>query len=182
MRFIICLAIAIFLISLQTALIIEFLLLPASFDFLISFIVFLILFRSWSETWLVIILGGLAVNTLSGAPMGVYMITYILLFIFFKNVKAYFHTLDSFLFIILVMIGVMVEQVIFGAFIFIQESYMFFSMSTLRTFFSPIFMAGVLSPLILMLFNKIFYLFDRLSSDDRRTYHGAIWKQGKKIS
>lgn len=180
MRFITCLTIVILLISIQTTLIKAFPVFTASFDLLIPFVVFLILFRSRLEIWLVIFVAGIAVNMVSGAPIGIYLITYAWLFMLFKNVKMYFHTPDSSLFVILVTIGVMIEQLIFIAFHFIQKSSLIFSMHPFQTIFTQILVVCFSSPFILMIFGKIFYVSDRFSDGDKRAASKPLWKQSKK--
>jgi hypothetical protein len=163
MRFITCFAILIFLVACQTALKAFFPKLIFCFDLLVPFIVFLILLRSRIETWLAIIAGGIGVNVLSGAPLGIYLITYIWLFMLFKNVKAYFHTPDSSLFFILVIIGVFVEQFIFGVFYLIQAPAWHLSPHAFSVAVTQVFLAGVISPVIFVVFKKIFSVSDKLS-------------------
>lgn len=163
MRFITCFTIIVFLVAFQTALIMTFPILTISFDLLIPLIVFLILLRSKVETWLSIIAAGIGVNTLSGVPMGVYLITYIWLFMLFKNVKTYFHTPDSFLFVILVSIGVLVEQLIFGAFYMIQSPAPALSLHAISMAVLQIILAGVTSPFLFVVLKKIFDVSDKLT-------------------
>jgi hypothetical protein len=166
MRFITCFTILIFLVACQTALKKTFPILTISFDLLIPLIVFLILLRSKVETWLSIIAAGIGVNMLSGAPMGVYLITYIWLFMLFKNVKSYFHTPDSFLFIILVIIGVLVEQLIFGVFYMIQSPTRILSLHALYMTLLQIVLAGITSPVIFIILRKVFDVSDKLTLQD----------------
>ncbi len=163
MRFITCFTIFVFLVACQTALKKTFPILNISFDLLIPCIVFLILLRSKVETWLSIIAAGIGVNTLSGAPMGVYLITYIWLFMLFKNVKTYFHSPDSFLFVILVSTGVMVEHLIFGAFYMIQSPAQGISLHAISVTVLQIVLAGVTSPFLFVFLKKIFDVSDKLT-------------------
>jgi hypothetical protein len=163
MRFITCFAILIYLVACQTALKSFFPKLTFCFDLLIPFIIFLILLRSKVEIWLSIIAAGIGVNVMSGAPLGVYLITYIWLFMLFKSVKVYFHSPDSSLFFILVIIGVFVQQLIFGLFYLIQKSAGGVSPYAFYVAFMQIFLAGAISPVLFIIFKKIFDVSDKLS-------------------
>ncbi len=93
----------------------------------------------------------------------VYLITYVWLFMLFKNVKTYFHTPDSFLFVILVSIGVLVEQMIFGAFYMIQSPAQGISLHAISVTVLQIILAGVTSPFLFIVLKKIFDVSDKLT-------------------
>jgi hypothetical protein len=163
MRFITCFTVTIFLLGLQTALTAKFSMLRVCFDLLIPFIVFLILMRPRIEIWLVIVAAGIGVNMMSGAPIGAYLITYIWLFILFKNVKSFFHTPDLSLFIILVMIGVVLEQIIFYFFHMLHSPEKSVYLNVFYLSLMQIFLVGALSPVFFSVFKKIFYVADKLT-------------------
>jgi hypothetical protein len=163
MRFVTCFVILVFLLALQTTLKTTFPIMTFCYDLAIPLIIFLILLRSRLETWLSILAAGIGVNMISGAPLGVYMITYIWLFMLFKNVKAYFHTPDSSLFIILVIIGVVVEQLIFGVFYMIQAPIANLSPHAIYWVLIQVLLAGVTSPVIFIILLKIFDVSDKLT-------------------
>lgn len=117
---------------------------------------FLTLFRSRMETYIVIIGGGILMNMLSGAPLGVYIIAYIWIFLLLKNITVYLHLHGSLLFTLFVIIGVMIEQLIFGLFYIIQTSSMNLSLYDLRIIFLQVLIAGVTSPTFFIIFKKIF--------------------------
>jgi len=162
MRFITCFTILIFLMAFQTALKTTFPIVTTCYDLLIPLIVFLILSRSRVETWLTVIVAGIGVNMLSGAPLGVYLITYIWMFMLFKNVKTYFHTPDSSLFITLVIISVIFEQLIFGVFYMIQAPAEKFFSHALYVTCLQVLLAGITSPVAFFILNKLFDVSDKL--------------------
>jgi cell shape-determining protein MreD len=126
-------------------------------------IVFLILLRSRVETWLTMIVASLGVNMLSGAPLGGYLITYIWMFMLFKNVKTYFHTTDSSLFISLVIISVIFEQLVFGMFYMIQSPAEIIFSQVFSVTCLQVLLAGVTSPVVFIILNKIFDVSDKLT-------------------
>jgi cell shape-determining protein MreD len=133
------------------------------YDLTIPLIVFLILMRSRLEACLCVFFAGVGVNMISGAPLGVYLITYIWLFMLFKNLKSYFHTPDSLLFVVLVVIGVMVEQLIFGMFYMIQAPIKALSLHAVYQVLLQIVIAGISGPFFFILFFKIFHVSDTLT-------------------
>jgi hypothetical protein len=94
------------------------------------------------------------------------LITYIWLFMLFKNVKTYFHTPDSFLFVILVIIGVVVEQLIFGLFYMHHSTSWTLFLHALYIASLQIIFAGITSPVVFMILKKIFDVSDKLSFQD----------------
>jgi len=179
MRIITCLLIAIFFISVQTTLIKAFIGLTASFDLLIPFIIFLILFGSQLEIWLVILFGGVAVNMVSGAPIGIYLIIYVWIYVLFKNIKIYFQTPDSLLFVTLVIMSIMIEQLIFIVFSFFYKSSLIFSLRPFQIIFVQILLAFLFSPFLLTFFHKVFSILEQFDNGNKIGPYRSPWKKSK---
>ncbi len=162
MRLVSCFTLLVFFAAFQTAL------RTASprdvfcFDGMIALIVYMILMRSRLETWFTAIVAGIGVNMLSGAPMGVYLISYIWMIVLFRNIKSYFHTSVFWLFVALVVIGIVIEQVIFGAFFVFYSGIFRMSWNAVYLTWMQIFWAAVLSPVIFLMIRKVFEATDQL--------------------
>ena len=57
---------------------------------------------------------------LSGAPLGIYMFVYAWILLLFTKAKLYLHLRDPVLFQMIVIIGILIENIIFGLFFAFQ--------------------------------------------------------------
>ncbi len=114
MRYLILLAFSILLVSIQTS-IVPGLPLPLSiYNPVIPFILYLILFRTFGEALTFVLICGGMLDTLSGAPAGTYVITYILLLLMFSNLKTVFQLPGALLFHSTLIFSVFFESLMFG--------------------------------------------------------------------
>ena len=162
MHFLVYFIFSILLICIQTTLLTLFPRLFAQYDLLIPFVVYLILFRSNIGMLPVILLSGCLMDLLSGGTIGVYIATYILILICFRNATIYFHFKKTILFQMVIILSVLMENVLFGMVISIQ------SMSVKLTFYGTsvlviqLFWALISSPLLYFMFDYIFNRIDKL--------------------
>lgn len=161
MHFVVYFFIAIQLICIQTTLLPVFHNLFAQYDLLISFVAYLTLFRSSIGMLPVIIVAGCLMDLLSGGFPGIYVITYLIILILFRNSTGYFHFRNSVLFQIVVILAVLMENIIFGIIIAIQSMRLEFSFNTGGVFVLQLIWAGVSSPLLFYIFEHIFHEIDK---------------------
>lgn len=157
----ICFLAGIFLIGVQTSLVAA---LPAWLPFynlLIPYVIFLSLFRRASEALPQILWVGLVMGMISGAPSTVYLMVFIILFILFRNIKNYFQLVDSFLFVILIAVGVVIEHLVFGLISILQDLAVEPSLFTAYVVFIHFIWAVVTGPLLFAIFSRAFYAMDR---------------------
>lgn len=134
----VCLCLVVF----QTTIIPHISLLNNFYDLLIPFIIYLGLFRPAREGILFILALGFLMDNLSGGPFGLYLTTYVWLFIVVKSVIQYLHARNNILLLFIVAAGVLMENIIFIASIsFFGPDSHFFAI-TIRTVIFQIIWAG----------------------------------------
>ncbi len=162
MRYLIYFLTGILLISLQTTLVHALAPFIFFYDLMIPFVVFFILFRGGGEGLIASVFVGCAMDTLSGAPFGVYVFSYLWLVLLFKNVKPYLQISDSTLFQVVVVCGVFIELTIFGVVYALSAPSFYFSRSIIWMMFTQLFSAMIFGPFVFVLFQKGFGLMENL--------------------
>lgn len=157
----ICFLAGVILIGVQTSLVAA---LPAWLPFynlLIPYVIFLSLFRRASEALPQILWVGLVMDMISGAPSTVYLMVFIILFVLFRNIKIYFQLVDSFLFVILIAVGVVIEHLVFGVVSILQNLSVAPSLFAAYVVFIHFMWAVITGPLLFAIFSRTFYGMDR---------------------
>lgn len=83
------------------------------YDILIPFVVYLALFRSRRESLVAVVILGIVVDSLSGAPFGMFTTAYFWLFMSLKWVTQYLHASNTLLIPVVVALGVFFENLFF---------------------------------------------------------------------
>jgi len=162
MHFLVYFIFSVLLICIQTTLLPVFPRLFAQYDLLIPFVVYLTLFRANIGIFPVILISGCLMDLLSGGAIAVYIVTYILILICFRNTTVYFHFKKTILFQIVIILSVLVENTLFSMVISFQL------MSFKLTFYGTgilaiqLFWALISSPLLYFTFDYIFNRIDKL--------------------
>lgn len=149
-------ATGIILIGMQTSLVAV---LPSYLPFynlLIPYVIFLSLFRRASEALPQVLWIGLAMGMISGAPHAVYVIVFMVLFILFRNIKTYFQLLDSYLFVILIVVGVVIEHLVFGIASLIRDFSVEPFLLSLYVVLIHFFWVVITGPLLFAIFSRVF--------------------------
>lgn len=162
MHFLVYLTVSVFLICIQTTLFSAFPRLFAHYDLLIPFVVYLTLFRSNIGILPVIFISGCLMDFLSGGYIGVYIGTYLLILICFRNATVYFHFKNSIFFQIVIIVSVIIENFIFGIVISVQTMTINFSFYAGTVLATQLIWALASSPPIFFLFDYIFERIDKL--------------------
>ncbi len=162
MHFLVYLIFSILLICIQTTLLSAFFQIFAQYDLLIPFVVYLTLFRSSIGMFPVVLISGCLMDLLSGGTIGIYMATYILILIFFRNATVYFHFKNSILFQMVIILSVLIENFIFGMVISLQTLTFNFSFYSISILVTQLIWALVSSPLVYFLFDYVFNGIDKL--------------------
>jgi rod shape-determining protein MreD len=148
--------ICLFFIVLQTSIIPY---LPFSgifYDILVPFVIHTGL-RPIRESLPVVLLGGIAMDQLSGTPFGLYLFTYIWLFILVKWLATFLDVNNIFLMPVIVGAGVLLENLIFSgtvAFLIPDAKFSITSANRVLIQFLSAFATGVFIVLLLNLTNK----------------------------
>ncbi|MBC2715658.1 MAG: rod shape-determining protein MreD [Desulfobacteraceae bacterium] len=162
MHFLVYFIFSILLVCIQTTLLPAFPRLFAQYDLLIPFVVYLTLFRSSLGILPVILISGCLMDLLSGGTIGVYIATYILILICFRNTTVYFHFKNSTLFQIVVILSVLIENIIFGMVILLQTLTFNFSFYAGSVVAAQLIWALISSPLVYFMFDYIFNGIDKI--------------------
>jgi len=161
MPVLICFLWGIILIGVQTSLVAVLPVYLPFYNLLIPYVIFLSLFRPASEALPQIFWVGLVMGMLSGAPSSVYLIVFIILFLLFRNIKTYFQLFDSFLFVILIAVGVVIEHLVFGVVSLLQNFAVEPSLFTAYVVFIHFIWAVITGPLLFAVFSRAFGGMDR---------------------
>ena len=148
-HFIICF----FLVILQTTVMPYFSLFDGFYDLLFPFIVFLSLFRSSREGIPVILFFGFVMDTLSGGPFGLYLTTYLWLFVGVRWITSFLDVGDSILLLLVVAVGVLIQNLIFVAAITIFSPLTPAISQTMNTIAVQLLWAIFTGPVLLLFFN-----------------------------
>ncbi len=134
----VCLCLVIF----QTTIIPHIPLFNNFYDLLIPFIVYLGLFRPAREGIHFILALGFLMDNLSGGPFGLYLTTYLWLFIVVRLVIRYLHARNNILLLFIVAAGVLMENIIFIASVYMSGPDSQFFAITIRPVIFQILWAG----------------------------------------
>lgn len=126
------------------------------YNLLIPYVIFLTLFRPVFETLPQIIMASFFMDMISGAPLAAYTITFIVLFVLFRNIKTYFQLLDSYLFVILIAVGVVIEHAVFGIALLFENFSAEPSLFSAYVIFIHCIWAIITGPLLFHLFSRAF--------------------------
>jgi len=83
------------------------------YDLMIPFVVYLALFRPRRDSVFVVVMLGLIIDSLSGAPFGMFTTAYFWLFMSLKWITQYLHASNTLLIPVVVALGVFMENLFF---------------------------------------------------------------------
>ena len=145
----ICLCLVLF----QTTVMPYFHLFDRFYDLLSPFVIYLSLFQSLRQSIPVILFFGFLMDSLSGGPFGLYLTTYIWLFIGVKWIITFLHLGDSLLLPFLVAAGVLLQNCIFIGTIAMFEPGTQFLSAAVSIVTIQVLWAIFTGPIFLMFFN-----------------------------
>jgi len=145
----ICLCLVLF----QTTVMPYFHLFDRFYDLLSPFVIYLSLFQSLRQSIPVILFFGFLMDSLSGGPFGLYLTTYIWLFIGVKWIITFLHLGDSLLLPFVVAAGVLLQNCIFIGTIAMFEPGTQFLSAAISMVTVQVLWAIFTGPIFLMFFN-----------------------------
>ena len=157
------LIVGLFLLGLETTVIPG---LPTGITFynlLIPFVVYFSLFRRIGSGLTVVLLVGFAADVLSGAPNGIYMGAFLVLWLLFRNIGSYFQAGPVLLFTLATAAGVGIENLVFFACLAVSEMAALFSMNNLQLLVIQIFLVFLTAPFIYRLLAAYFDWLDQFA-------------------
>jgi cell shape-determining protein MreD len=126
------------------------------YDLLVPFVVYLSLYHSFGACIPVIIAGGMAMDMLSGAPMGIYMASYFLIYLLFRLVPRWVTISDHSLFFLLSVAGVAIENIVFVSAVWMISNISFMTVHALKIILLQLFWVIITAPFLWMLFRFLF--------------------------
>lgn len=164
MRYVFYLILGIILVGLQTTVLSELPDIIHFYDILIPFVIYFSLFRGFPAGLSVVLVIGFFMDMVSGAPNGVYMATFMLVFLMFRNITAYFHARETVLFTICTAVGVVIESLIFNALLMFSEMTLHFYARAFQTLMVQLVWVLLTGPMVYRLLAAIFAGMDHLRS------------------
>lgn len=113
MTYLFHIGISLCLIIIQTTIIPYIPLFRGFYDLLIPFVIYLDIFRSFRESIPVILFFGFVMDNIYGGPFGLYLTTYLWLFVGVRWIITFLHVGNSLLWPFVVVAGVLMENLIF---------------------------------------------------------------------
>lgn len=156
MRYLISLMVIIGLIVVETSILPYLPEILRFYDFLVAFAVYLSLYQPIATGIPVMVIAGLAMDMLSGAPPGIYLASYLWVFLVFRHVSGWVRIGDHTLFFFLSIIGVGVQNLIFGIAAWSVSRVPFFTGDTGVIVLLQLFWALVTAPFLWLLFHFLF--------------------------
>ncbi|OEU68355.1 MAG: hypothetical protein BBJ57_10385 [Desulfobacterales bacterium PC51MH44] len=141
------------LVIIQTTVMPCFPLFDRFYDLLTPFVIYLSIFRSNRESIPVILFCGFVMDNLSGGPFGLYLTTYLWLFIGLRWIITFLHVGDSLLLPFVVAAGVLIQNFIFIGTIVMFKLGSWFSSTAIRTVAVQFGWAIFTGPIFLAFFN-----------------------------
>lgn len=154
----VCLCLIIF----QTTVLPCFPLFNTFYDLSALYIVYMGLFFSVREGMPVVIIIGLAMDSLSGSPFGVYLTTYFWLFIGVRQLIKFFRVSNYILLPFVVTTAVLIEDVILFGTVAMLETGMQFSSSIINTVAMQVVWAICTGPFIIQFYNFTYKRWNKL--------------------
>ena len=162
MRYIVYLILGLLLMGLHTAILSDFPEILSFYDILIPFVVYLSLFRSLSAGLLVVVVIGYFMDMVSGSPNGIYMAVFMIIFLMFRNITAYFHAQETLLFTICTAVGVFVENLIFCLLLLLGQADLQILINALQLLIVQLIWVLLTAPLIYRVFAALFVWVDHI--------------------
>lgn len=155
MNIVLSVVLGLFFTILQTACMPHFSISFRSFDLLLPLVIFQSIFRPVAESISLIVVFGVIMDCLSGSPFGLYIITYVWLFLGVRGSMYFLDAGSYFLFPLILVLGMVFEHLIFS-----------FSAHRMpaREILTNVLWAIIMAPFFLMFFKALFGRIGRITA------------------
>lgn len=161
MYYLVFVSLSLLIVILQTTIVPDLFEFLGLYDLLIPLSIYFSLYRAFHEGLPTLIVAALMMDMLSGAPAGIYLITYVWLFLAFRQTWRFLDLNHSYLFPLIVTIGVLFQQFIFWITLSIQSGQFVFSPAAMKVVFFQNLWAIVSAPIIFILLRLVFKVTDQ---------------------
>lgn len=145
-RYLSYLIFAVLLVIIQTSIIPYMPAVLKFYDFLVPLAVYFSLYKPVRQGLPVLIAGGIIMDMLSAAPIGIYLTTYLWVFLAFRPIARWVGIKDHLLFSMLAVIGILFENFIFAIAVIFDYSQGFFTVETLQVVLMQVLWTVVTAP------------------------------------
>lgn len=153
MVFLLNIVVGLVLIVVQTALLPRFPVIENCYDLLLPFIIYQVVFRPARESAILVVVAGLLMDQLSGAPMGLYLIAYMWVMVSVRWGLQFLHMGNYYLVPFVVAVAVVMENMFFGlATVALKRE---FPLTQGRLVLGQVGWALISAPLFMMLLNAV---------------------------
>lgn len=163
-RYLFYLITAIFLVIVQTSIIPHMPGILKFYDFLVPLAVYFSLYKPLSHGLPVLAAAGLVMDMLSGAPIGIYLTTYLWVFLAFRRVARWVGIKDHLLFSMLAVLGVVFENLIFSVALISSSPRVFFIVDSLELILLQVLWTVVTAPFLWLGFKYCFGDYGRIEA------------------
>ncbi len=146
----VCLMLVIF----QTAVKPQILLLAGFYDVLTAYVIYLGLFHRVREVWPIILISGLVMDTISGGPMGLFLTSYLWIFLLTRWTTRLLHQDNLVLHIFIVAAGVVFQTGVYVGTTFLLDKATLFAAPTLDVALTQVLWALGTGAILLQLFRR----------------------------
>ncbi|MFW6082107.1 MAG: hypothetical protein ACOC7W_09340 [Desulfosalsimonas sp.] len=155
-RYLYYLVTAVFLVIVQTSIIPHLPGILKFYDFLVPLAVYFSLYKPISHGLPVLVAAGLVMDMLSGAPIGIYLTTYLWVFLAFRRVARWVGIKDHLLFSLLTVLGVFFENLIFAVAVVSGQPRGFFALDSLELILLQVLWTAITAPFLWLGFRYCF--------------------------
>jgi cell shape-determining protein MreD len=123
------------------------------FDLVIPLVLFISAYHPMEKGLFAVLGLGLMMDLLSGGTFGLFLMTYVLLYSIVEWIRPYLDTHSVVLLTFLILVGILIEDIIF--FVIIGDFFSIVSTSVLRSFSLQLIWALLFGPLLLLLIYRV---------------------------
>lgn len=131
------------------------------YDLLIPFIIYLGVFRHARESLIVVLFFGFIMDNISGGPFGLYLTTYLWLFLGIRWMIKFVHIRQSLLILVVVAFGVAMENFVFVATLAAWSPGFQFRPATIGLVITQLLLAVLTGPFLLIFFENAYNILER---------------------
>ena len=154
---VVCLTLVIF----QTAVKPQILLLAGLYDVLTAYVIYLGLFHRVREILPIILVSGLVMDTISGAPLGLFLTTYLWIFLLTRWTTLLIHRDNLILHLFIVGVGVLIQTGVYIGTVSVLGKATLFAAPTLDVAMTQVLWALGTGAILLWLFRRFHYFWER---------------------
>lgn len=162
MTYLFHIAVCLTLVIFQTAFKPQVFFLTGLYDVLTAYVIYLGLFHRWRDIWPIILIFGGIMDTISGGPLGLFLTTYLWLFLLTRWTTQLIHRDNLVLHVFIVAIGVVIQNGVYIGTTLLLGKATLFAAPTLDVALTQVLWALGTGVILLVLFRHMHRLWERM--------------------